>query len=70
MLTSFQSVSIISQILFLFKLAFSEVNVPSILNKRMLPVVLYNFMGTYYFVSDINNIILTAFENRCPLKTF
>ena len=33
MLTSFQSISIISQILFLCNLTFSEVNVPVILNK-------------------------------------
>ena len=63
MLTSFQSISIISQIVFCFNLTFSEVNVPVILNKWMLPPVLHNFIG-------VNNIILTAFENRCALNSF
>ena len=44
-LTSFQSISIISQILFLFNLTFSEVNVPIILKRWMIPAVLLNFMG-------------------------
>ena len=36
----------------------------------MLPSVLHNFIGTKYFVSYINNIILTVFKNICPLNSF
>ena len=36
----------------------------------MLPAILHNFIGTEYWVSDMNSIILTAFENKCPVNSF
>ena len=42
MLTSFQSISIISQILFPFNLTLLEVNVHVILNKLMFPAIFHN----------------------------
>ena len=44
-LTSFQSIAIISQDLFLFSLTFLDFNVPVILNKWILSAVLHNFFG-------------------------
>ena len=35
----------------------------------MLPAILHNSISTEYFVSAINNIILTVFENRSPLNS-
>ena len=69
-LTSFQSNSITSQIKFHFNFTFSEVSVPIILNKSMLPLVLHNLIGTYLWASDVNNIILTAKEKKYPLNSF
>ena len=69
-LTSFQSNSITSHSIFLLNLICSGVNFPVILNRCMLPAVLHNFTGTKYWASDMNSIILTSFENRCPLNSF
>ena len=46
LLTSFQSISRVSQIQFQFNLIFSGFIVPMILNKWILPAVLQSFMGT------------------------
>ena len=45
-LTSFQSISIISHSNFLFNIICSEVNFPVILNGCILPTVMYNFTST------------------------
>ena len=42
---------------------------PVILNRWMLHVVLYSFIGTKYCMSQIN-MIFTALENMHPLHTF
>ena len=64
------TLTIISQIKFHFNLTFSGVNVPIILNKCIRPAILHNLIGTQYWMSCINNIILTALENKCPLLSF
>ena len=46
MLTSFQSNSITSQIIFLFDLTFTGVNFPLIVNRCMFPAVLHDLTGT------------------------
>ena len=69
-LTTFQSISLTSHNIFFFNLMCSGINFPVILNKCMLPAVLHNFTGMQYRVSDINNIILTVFGNKCPLNSF
>ena len=46
MLTSFQSNPIMSQSIFLFNFTFSGASIPVILNRCMLPSILYNFTGT------------------------
>ena len=43
--TSFQSISSMSHMWFLFSFVFSAFSVPEILNKWMLPSVLHNFVG-------------------------
>ena len=70
MLTSFQSMSITSQIYFHFNFIFLGFGVPIILNNWMLPAVLHSFIGTYYCTSEINSIILTVLENKHPLHNF
>ena len=46
MLTSFQSISRVSQIHFQFNLIFLGFNMPIVLNKWIIPAVLHNFIGT------------------------
>ena len=45
-LTSFQSIFIVSQIMFLLKSIYSGVNFSVILNRCMLPAILHNFTGS------------------------
>ena len=65
-LTSSQSISMVSQIMFFFNFMCSLINFPVIFNKWMLSAVQHNFTSTYYRSSDINSIIFTALENKCP----
>ena len=69
-LTSFPSISMTSHNIVHISLTYSGINFPAILNKCMLPAALHNFTGTYYWASDMKNIILTAFENKCLLNSF
>ena len=68
-LTSFQSNSVMSQIMFLFYFTFPGVNIPINLNKWMLPAILHNIISACYWLSDMNSIIFTALENRCPVSS-
>ena len=69
-LTSFQSISMISYSMCFFNVTCSESNFHVNLNRCILPTTLHNFTGTECWASDINSIIFTSLENRCPLNTF
>ena len=44
------------------------VNLPLNLNKCILPVILFNSMGTYVVALDIESTILVILENRHALN--